>query len=399
MNRFAMAAVFVILLSATACSAGLRPSATPVFVPLPTSETGRGQGGGAGAVITRTQRAGQGTAPAGETGRVPTGTLGVPDFTEPDPTRTPGPTPTSIAAKYFVTPTPAPAPAAPAPRPALQGRLVYQTASGGDINVINPDGSGLRTVAHGLDPAWSPNGKQIAFTKWVDGPGLYVVNADGTGERLLYAMNDAKSPAWSPDGQMIAVTTRDSKVSKFSFGRFSFSSNKDTWMIFAVPVAGGDPIPVPVDGEFYAFSPTWSSTGFISYRGSRGLYVTSMDQDALAVVVGNTPRPDSPAWSPDGTRLGFMMWQNDHWDILAMNPDGTNEKILTPPPPFLTRVYNNVAPAWSPDGKYVAFLSDREGVDNWHIYVMNADGSDQHKLLDVPVKYEAASERVLSWTR
>ena len=82
-----------------------------------------------------------------------------------------------------------------------------------------------------------------------------------------------------------------------------------------------------------------------------------------------------------------------------MNPDGSNEQILTPPPPFLTRVYNNVAPAWSPDGRYVAFLSDREGVDNWHIYVMNADGSDQRKLLDVPVKYEAASERVLSWTR
>ena len=386
-----------------ACAPSLAPTATPVFVPLPTAETGRRQGGGqgarTGATVTDTQRTGQGNPQAGGAGRVPTGTLGIPVFTEPDPTRTPGPTPTSIAAKYFVTPTPVPPAAAPAPRAALQGRLVYQTASGGDINVINLDGTGMRTVAHGLDPAWSPDGRQIAFTKWVDGPGLYVVNADGTGERLLYGMNDAKSPTWSPDGAMIAVTTRDSKVSKFSFGRFSFSSSKDLWMIFAVPVAGGDPVPVPVDGEYYAFSPTWSSTGFIAYRGSRGLYVTSLAKDAQAGVVGSTPRPDSPVWSPDGSRLGFMMWQNDHWDIFTMNPDGSNLKILTPPPPFLTRVYNNVAPAWSPDGKYVAFLSDREGVDNWRMYVMNADGSDQHKLLDVPVRYEAASERMLSWSR
>jgi TolB protein len=164
-------------------------------------------------------------------------------------------------------------------------------------------------------------------------------------------------------------------------------------------MGGGDIVPVPVDGEYYAFSPTWSSTGFIAYRGSRGLYVTSMDKDAQASVVGNTPRPDSPAWSPDGSRLAFMMWQNDHWDIFTMNPDGSYRKILTPPPAFLKRVYNNVAPAWSPDGKRLAFLSDREGVDNWHIYVMNADGSDQHAPLDVAVRYDAASERVLSWSR
>jgi hypothetical protein len=38
-------------------------------------------------------------------------------------------------------------------------------------------------------------------------------------------------------------------------------------------------------------------------------------------------------------------------------------------------------------------------VDNWHVYVMNADGSDQRALLDVAVRYDAASERVLSWSR
>jgi Tol biopolymer transport system component len=381
-KRFAVLALLLVLAVAVgACSPAVAPTATPVFVPLPTQEAGRPQSG-----------------PPVTIG-VPTSAPGAPVVTAQDPTRTPAPTPTSIAAKYFVTPSATPPPATPTPRPALRGRLVYQTASGGDINVINLDGSGMRTVAHGLDPAWSPDGKQIAFTKWVDGPGLYVVNPDGTGERQLYAMHDAKSPAWSPDGTMIAVTTRDSMVATVTFGRYSYSTTKDQWKLLAVPVAGGDLIPVPVDFEYYAFSPTWSSTGFIAYHGNRGLYVTTMKKDAQASLVGNTPRPDSPVWSPDGSRLAFMMWQNDRWDIFVMNPDGSYLKILTPPPPYLKRPYNNVAPAWSPDGKYIAFLSDREGMDNWRTYVMNADGSDQRPLLDVTVRYEAASERVLSWSR
>jgi hypothetical protein len=389
LKRFAVLVLSIVLIVAgAACARPQAPAATAVFVPLPTA--------GAGATVTVSPRDGLGNPQAS---RVPTDATGIPIFTEPAPTRTPEATPTSIAAKYFVTPTATPPPPAPTARPALRGRLVYQTASGGDINVINLDGTGLRTVAHGLDPAWSPDGKQIAFTKWVDGAGLYVVNADGTGERLLHGMNDAKSPTWSPDGKMIAVTTRDSKMSKFSFGPYTFSSNKDLWMIFAVPLDGGDIVPVPVDGEYVAFSPAWSSTGFIAYRGNRGLYVTSLAQDALAAVVGEMARPDSPAWSPDGAKLAFMMWQNDRWDIFTMNPDGSYLKILTPPPPSLTRVYYNVAPAWSPDGKNIAFLSDREGAGKWRIYVMIADGSDQRVLLDVPVSYEAASERVLSWTR
>lgn len=430
MKRVLLVAIGVALvLSAAACLP--RPGATPtnVFVPLDgttvagsaqTRVPGQGQGQGQGQKIlitpgpdglppaAQTARAG-GAGPTGVAGAVetaravqgqPSGTPAAgPIFVVPEATRTPAPTPTSVAARFFWTPTPRPTTAPPTPRPSLQGKLVYQTSSGGDINVVNPDGSGLRTIARGLDPAWSPDGKQIAFTKWVDGPGLYVINADGTGERRLYDLNNAKSPAWSADGSMIVVTKRDSRLRSFGFGNRTFTTEQSTWMLFAIPVAGGDPVPVPVDGEYYAFDPTWSPRGPIVYRGARGLYITSFEPEAQAKVLGNTPRPDSPAWSPDGSKLAFMMWQNDHWDVFTMDPDGTGVHILTPPAPFLTRVPNNVAPAWSPDGKHIVFLSDREGLDQWRVYAMEADGSDQHKIMDVPVVYEANSERVLSWTR
>ena len=60
------------------------------------------------------------------------------------------------------------APAAPAARPAASrgGQLVFQNASGGQIYIANADGSGLRKLTTGMDPALSPDGKQVAFTRW-----------------------------------------------------------------------------------------------------------------------------------------------------------------------------------------------------------------------------------------
>ncbi len=319
----------------------------------------------------------------------------------PEPTRTsesvqtPKPTPTSVAAQFFITPTPRPTSVPPTPLPPLTGRIVYQTSTGGDINVVNVNGTGQRTVAQGLDPAWSPDGKQIAFIRWDDPNGLFVVNADGSGLRRLLEVTDAKSPAWSADGSKIVFTTRDWRVAPASKGQPA--GQKAVWQLGAIRVADGSPVDIPVDGEFYAFSPTWSPQGFIGYKGTRGLYVTS--EGGQAVIISSTGRPDSPVWSPDGNRLALMLWQHDHWDIFAMNPDGSYVNILTRPAPVQKRIPNNVAPAWSPDGKYIIFLSDREGEGNWRVYVMNADGANQRKLLDVPIVYDYASERVLSWTK
>ena len=79
---------------------------------------------------------------------------------------------------------------------------------------MNADGSGQRRLTGDARfpaaPAWSPNGRQIAFEGGSGAPSsVYVVNADGSGQRRL--ARNGRAPAWSPDGRTIAFFS-DSKI-------------------------------------------------------------------------------------------------------------------------------------------------------------------------------------------
>jgi Tol biopolymer transport system component len=94
-----------------------------------------------------------------------------------------------------------------------------------------------------------------------------------------------------------------------------------------------------------------------------------------------------------------------------MNADGSGEVRLTETPLSVileqhlqgktAQAWNNAAPAWSPDGTQIAFITDRNG--SYEIWVMNADGSNQHPLLaaaalgGLQIKYDGVDERVISW--
>ena len=81
------------------------------------------------------------------------------------------------------------------------GQLVFMTGSGGDIYAINAKGSNLRLLTQGgLDPALSPDGQRVAFTRWGENEGVYLINVDGSGERQIHPAKQPKAPTWSPDG-------------------------------------------------------------------------------------------------------------------------------------------------------------------------------------------------------
>ena len=81
-------------------------------------------------------------------------------------------------------------------------------ACGAHICLIQPDGTGLRTVTRGTEPAWSPDGSQILFSRdSLFNGGIWLVNADGTGVEQIIEGN-ATAPDWSPDGTRFVMTLR-----------------------------------------------------------------------------------------------------------------------------------------------------------------------------------------------
>jgi Tol biopolymer transport system component len=106
--------------------------------------------------------------------------------------------------------------------------------------------------------------------------------------------------------------------------------------------------------------------------GNFELYVYAMtDEGSQLQRLTNTPEDEtSPAWSPDGTKIAYVLDRNA---IYVSDSDGSNPVRLTP-----AGVYDD-DPAWSPDGKRIAF--SREDVQlGSQIYVMNADGTDPRPI-------------------
>ena len=222
------------------------------------------------------------------------------------------------------------------------------------------------------DPAWSPDGRRVAFRWYRQGrraPNVYVANADGS--RLRPLVRQAAMPSWSPNGRRIAFAN-------LRRGERGISIVTVAQALRGVPAITvvtrtGDAVPEE--------RPTWSPDGrhiaFTSHRdGSSDIWTVAADGSELRNLTADEPSLDTtPTWSPDGELIAFGSTRGSSsvvgGDIYVMRPDGSEVRRLTSDD-------GAFAPAWSPDGCAIAFNSNVTGTSQ--IYVMRSDGSNIEQL-------------------
>jgi len=251
----------------------------------------------------------------------------------------------------------------------FETRLVYVRAVLGAKELCLSDydgGNAKQLTTYGslcLNPAWSRDGKRIAFTSYKDGnPNLYVMDIGRGTTRLVSKKKGVNiAPDWSPDGERIALTLNLSSGNSEIYVLHERSGSLERMTNdFATDV-----------------SPSWSPDGrwmaFVSDRsGTPQIHVLEVATGRVRRLTYEGSYNTSPAWSPRGDKIAYAGLTGGQYNIFITTPDGQFHQQIT------GREGNNEDPAWSPDGRFLAFCSTRNGQKE--IFLTRADGSGQKQI-------------------
>jgi Tol biopolymer transport system component len=215
-------------------------------------------------------------------------------------------------------------------------------------------------------PFWSPDGDRLIIRMEEEGPPpagyIFGVAADGSNLVNLSQASGSRGdamPAWSPDGTEIA---------------YSAIKSGDAFNQLYVMNADGTAPRKLIETEFEVQYPSWSTTGWVAFAGvvDGGFDIYSVRADGSKLTQLTTdPSPDNwPTWSPDGSRIAFFTSRDGKEGIWVMNADGSDQHFLT----------EGGEPNWSPHGDEIVF--DCGGPEKAIICAVHPDGSAPVRLFE-----------------
>jgi Tol biopolymer transport system component len=241
------------------------------------------------------------------------------------------------------------------------GALILSQGADADPPVLGKRSAVTLEPGLEMNPAVSPDGKLVAYSRMIPGEAQLVVRQLAGGEPVIVARwpgPNPAMPAWSPDGARLLYTSANG--------------------LAIVPALGGvSRLLVAQTSDQRLNWGTWAPSGQeVVYSSADTLYVRSLDRDASRVL-GIAGQPHSPVWSPDGRWIAFVAGNPQYPPMANLAPSSIWVVPSTGGEPI--RISEDrplhTSPVWLPDSRGLLYVSDHEGGRDVYLRRLSRSGA------------------------